>query len=77
MNTTDITFGIKKHIATLAEKQGGWTKELNIVSWNEGEDKYDIRDWDPEHKLMSRGITLKPDEMRAAYEALKDEFEGK
>ncbi|MEI3503270.1 MAG: PC4/YdbC family ssDNA-binding protein [Anaerovoracaceae bacterium] len=42
----------------------GWRKELNLVSWNGGAPKYDIRDWDPDHERMSRGITLHEKEMR-------------
>jgi hypothetical protein len=41
----------------------GWTKELNLVSWNDREPKYDIRDWSPEHDKMGKGVTLSKDEM--------------
>jgi hypothetical protein len=46
----DIKFEIKKTIGTLSESAKGWTKELNLVSWNGREPKYDIREWDPEHE---------------------------
>jgi hypothetical protein len=36
----------------------GWTRELNLVSWNGGAPKLDIREWSPDHSRMSRGITL-------------------
>ena len=36
----------------------GWTRELNLVSWNGGAAKLDIREWSPDHSRMSRGITL-------------------
>lgn len=36
----------------------GWTRELNVVSWNGGAPKLDIREWSPDHSRMSRGITL-------------------
>ena len=42
------------------------TKEANIVAWNGGVPKLDIREWDPEHERMSKGITL----MEAEAEAL-------
>ncbi len=40
------------------------TRQLNIISWNGQSPKYDLRDWDPHHERMSRGITLHPGEMR-------------
>ncbi|MEG0157102.1 MAG: PC4/YdbC family ssDNA-binding protein [Anaerovoracaceae bacterium] len=48
----------------------GWTKELNLVSWNNGQPKYDIREWDGTHEHMSRGITLYASEIRKLYELL-------
>ena len=39
-------------------KESGWTKEANIVSWNGGEPKLDIREWDPAHERMSKGVTI-------------------
>ena len=56
---------IKEHIGIISESKNGWTKELNLVSWNDNDPKYDIRDWDPKHEKMSRGITLTEEE---AYE---------
>ena len=50
----------------LIQKDSGWTKEANIVAWNGGVPKLDIREWDPEHERMSKGITL----MEAEAEAL-------
>jgi len=54
----DIKFEIKKHIGVLSENAKGWKKELNLVSWNEREPKYDIREWSPEHDNMGKGVTL-------------------
>jgi hypothetical protein len=39
-------------------KDSGWTKEANIVCWNGGSPKLDIREWDPDHERMSKGVTL-------------------
>ena len=55
---TEITFNSEKHIGVLSEGTGGWKKEVNLVAWNNGATKLDIRDWDEEHQHMSRGITL-------------------
>lgn len=68
----DIVFEIVEHIGVIKAYPNGWTKELNMVSWNNTGTKYDIRDWDMEHERMSRGITLKTDEMQAVVNLLKD-----
>ena len=58
----DIKYEIIKHIGNLSESSRGWTKELNIISWNGGVPKLDIRDWAPEHEKMGKGITLTEEE---------------
>ena len=45
-------------------------KELNMISWNGAAEKYDIRDWAPEHEKMGKGITLSQEEAEALYELL-------
>jgi hypothetical protein len=60
----DIKFEIKETVGTLSESSKGWKKELNLISWNDKEAKYDIRDWDSEHKKMGKGITLTSDELK-------------
>ena len=59
----DFKYEIVEHIGTLSESAKGWAKELNQISWNGGEPKYDIRDWAPEHEKMGKGVTLSEDEM--------------
>ena len=61
---TEIKFEITDHLATLSTSPKGWTKELNLVSWNGAAAKYDIRDWSPDHSKMGKGVTLSADEMR-------------
>ena len=64
MNTENtIAFVIDKRLGVISTAPTGWTKEVNIIRWNGGTPKYDIREWDPSHERMSRGITLKPEEM--------------
>ena len=65
MQEKNIIYEIKEHLGVICNYDTGWTKELNVVSWNGSASKYDIRDWDPAHERMSRGITLHPTEMRA------------
>lgn len=59
----DIKYEIVNHIGVLSTSSNGWTKELNVVSWNGGQEKYDIRDWSPDHTKMSKGITLNEEEV--------------
>ena len=61
----NIRFEIEKELGILSESSGGWTKELNLVSWNDREAKYDIRDWAEDHESMRKGITLSKDEIVA------------
>ncbi|EHL16584.1 YdbC family protein [Peptoanaerobacter stomatis] len=58
-----ITFDIKENFGELSKAANGWTKELNLVSWNNREAKYDIRTWDEEHESMGKGITLDKEEL--------------
>ncbi len=66
----DLKFEIKESIGTLSESSKGWTKELNLISWNNRDPKYDLRDWAPEHEKMGKGVTLTLEEVRALKELL-------
>jgi hypothetical protein len=68
----EIKFEIKKQIAVLSESAKGWTKELNLISWNNREPKFDLREWDPDHQKMGKGITLSNEEMEKLMKALND-----
>ena len=70
----EISFEVKEHLGVIKPYPTGWNKELNVVSWNNGTAKYDIRDWDMNHEHMSRGITLHVDEMRKVCEILKEKM---
>ena len=59
----DIKFEIEKELGKISESAKGWTKELNLISWNGNEAKYDLRDWSPEHEKMGKGITLSTEEI--------------
>ena len=67
----DITIEIIEEIGIISTVDTGWTKELNLVRWNDGPAKYDIRDWDPTHTRMSKGITLKEEEMRRILDLMR------
>lgn len=66
----EIKFEIINTVGVLSESSRGWTKELNLISWNGREPKYDIRDWDPEHEKMGKGVTLSEEELGKLKEVL-------
>ena len=68
----DIKYEIIEEIGKLSESGTSWGKELNLISWNDREGKYDLRDWAPEHAKMGKGITLTKEELKA----LKDILNG-
>ncbi len=72
--SNDIKFEIKKHYGILSESTKGWTKELNLVSWNDAEPKYDIRDWNPEHEKMGKGVTFTEEELLKLKALLEADF---
>ena len=73
---SNITFAITENIAVIGNGTKGWQKEVNMVSWNGGEPKVDIRDWAPEHEKMGKGITLTDEEAKALADALTSHFGG-
>lgn len=68
----EIKYEIKRNIAIICDLQGVWGKELNLISWNWKEAKYDLRDWTPGHEKIRKGITQTSDELRALKEALNN-----
>ena len=66
----EITFEITKPLGVLSESAKGWTKEINLVSWNKYSAKYDIREWDPDHQKMSKGLTFTADEIKELRDIL-------
>ena len=67
---SDIKYEIIEKLGILSESIKGWTKELNLISWNGGTPKYDIRDWSPDHEKMGKGITLTDEEAKKLKELL-------
>ncbi len=68
----DITYEIARSVAVLSTSKSGWTKEVNLISWNGGAPKLDIRDWSPDHARMGKGVTLNEEEVKALKEALEN-----
>lgn len=68
-------YEIVKKIAVLGGREGGVTKELNLLRWGSWDAMYDIRRWDD--GKPKKGISLRPEEaeklLLALGGALKDE----
>ena len=67
----EILYEIVKEIAVLSANDSGYTKEINLISWNGKEPKYDIRSFSPNREKCGKGITLNADEAAALLEALQ------
>lgn len=67
-----IKFDIQKNFGVISESTNGWTKELNLVSWNDRTAKFDIRDWDENHEKIGKGLTLSIDELRQLKKILNE-----
>ena len=66
----EIKYEIVQEICVLSESARGWTKELNLVGWNDREPKFDIREWAPEHSRMGKGVTLSKEEMQMILDTM-------
>lgn len=66
----DIKYEILEELGVLSESAKGWKKELNLISWNGAEPKYDLRDWAPNHEKMGKGVTLNEEEVKTLYKIL-------
>jgi len=65
-----IKYDIVEQVGIISENNTGWTKELNLISWNDRAPKFDLRDWSPGHEKMGKGITLSTEELKALKELL-------
>ncbi|MBS7306479.1 MAG: YdbC family protein [Eubacteriales bacterium] len=70
--SSQFKFEIIQNIAVLSTEKSGWTKEINLVSYNGAPPKYDIRTWDPNHEKMGKGITLTKEELTQLESVLKE-----
>ena len=66
----NIKYDIIKTYGSISDSSKGWSKELNLISWNDRDPKYDLRDWAPEHEKMGKGITLTKEELRTLRDLL-------
>lgn len=67
-----LKFEINQNIGAISESPKGWKKELNIISWNNREPKYDLREWSSEHDKMGKGVTLSHEEIKQLRDLLNN-----
>jgi hypothetical protein len=67
----EIKFDILETFGVISESPKGWKKELKLVSWNDKDAKYDIREWSPNYDRMGKGLTLTKEELIALRDILK------
>ena len=68
---SDFKYEIVERIGVLQVSSGGWTKEFNVISWNERDPRYDIREWSPDRSKMSKGVSFTKGEILKLREMLK------
>ena len=67
---SELKYEICKHIGNISQPNNGWTKELNLISWNSREPVYDLRTWNEDHTRMGKGVTITAKEMQVLKELL-------
>ena len=67
----DIQYEIVKEIAVLSTGESGYTKEINLISWNGKAPKYDIRSFSPNREKCGKGVTLTEAEAEKLLAALE------
>ena len=65
-------YEITERIAVLSTNSSGWERQLNLISWNDHEPKYDIRDWSPDGSKMGKGISMTKEDLIALKGILDD-----
>jgi len=67
---SEIKYEIIKKMGVLSKSASGWTKEINLISWNEEDAKYDLREWSSDRKKRGKGVSLSKEELLALKELL-------
>jgi hypothetical protein len=68
----EFKYEIVKKIGVVSENPRGWTKELNIIRWNDRDPKFDLREWGPDHEKMGKGLTLTLEELQKLCELFQE-----
>ena len=67
---SEIKYEIIEKIGILSQSASGWEKALNLISWNERDPKYDLRDWSGGGSKMGKGVTMTREELSALKDLL-------
>ena len=55
----EFSYEIIEEIGTIGSPTAsGWSTRLNLISWNGGNPKLDIRSWNEDMSRMGRGLLL-------------------
>ena len=68
----EFKYEITERIGILSQNPNGWERQLNMVSWNDREPKYDIRDWAPDGTKMGKGVSLSHEEISILKNILEE-----
>lgn len=74
---TEFNFDITEEIGEISKNDKGYSKEVNLISYNGAKPKIDIRNWstdEDDNKKMGKGITLTEDEAIKLMEILNEYF---
>ncbi|MDO4338002.1 MAG: PC4/YdbC family ssDNA-binding protein [Eubacteriales bacterium] len=70
----ELKYEIINQIGVISTSSSGWNTELNRVSWNGNEPKYDLRSWSSDHIKMGKGITISEEELIVLAKLLEKEL---
>lgn len=73
-NKKELSMDIQKKVGVVSESPSGWTLQLNFISGEGNEPKYDLRRWNPTMTSSGRGLTLTEEELRALFEIIRQEL---
>ena len=63
----EFKYEITQYLGVIGQARG-MNLELNMVSWNDREAKYDIRTWNEDHSRMGKGVSLTEEELTKLVE---------
>ena len=66
----EFKYEITEKVGVLSQSPTGWSRQVNMVSWNDRAPKFDIRDWSPDESKMGKGISLTLEEVKILKDLL-------
>lgn len=72
MMAAKITYTIQEELGDLSVAANGWKKQLTYTSWNNRDEKFDLRSWNPDHIAMTKGLTLTKEEILKLKDILNE-----